>query len=126
RSLQAQAGRAGGSGCPLLFHARCAAYDFRPVLCRTYGFPFLSQEEGDSKMPLVSYCERNFQGLKAGDRLEGAYILDLDALNSVLAMVNLLFLAELPGTPPAEVIRIPLSEVVSEWDLWQFRLALDG
>lgn len=124
-SLQVQASRVGWSRCPLLLDARCAAYAYRPILCRTHGFPFLSQEEGNSQGPLVSYCERNFQGLRDGERLEGDYILNLDALNSLLAVVNLLFLAQLPGKPP-EVVRIPISEVVGKWDLWQSRLGLDG
>lgn len=114
--LQEQAEASGGSQCPLLLDAVCALYNHRPILCRTYGYPFLSQEEGGLSGPLVSYCPRNFQGLKEGDRLEGEYLLDLDALNQMLAGANLLFLQGLERKPARLTSRIPISEILRGWD----------
>jgi Fe-S-cluster containining protein len=114
--LQAQAETAGWSQCPLLLDSACALYEYRPILCRTYGYPFLSQEEGNLSGPLVSYCSRNFQGLKEGDRLQGEYLLDLDALNQMLVGANLLFLQGLEKAPSREMSRIPISEILSGWD----------
>jgi hypothetical protein len=76
----------------------------------------LSREEGDPLGPLVSYCPRNFQGLKEGDRLEGEYLLDLDALNRMLAGANLLFLQDPARIPTTEISRIPISEILRSWD----------
>jgi len=114
--LERQAQAIGWNQCPLLVDEACAVYDYRPILCRTYGYPFLSREEGDPLGPLVSYCPRNFQGLKEGDRLEGEYLLDLDALNRMLAGANLLFLQGPARIPTTEISRIPISEILRSWD----------
>jgi len=113
--LQRQAETIGWSQCPLLLDAACALYNYRPILCRTYGYPFISQEEGDPLGPLVSYCPRNFQELTEGDRLEGEFLLDLDALNRMLVGANLLFLQALEKVPSGEVSRIPISEILRGW-----------
>jgi uncharacterized protein len=103
-------------GCPLLVDEVCALYDYRPVLCRTHGYPFVSREEGNLSEPLVSFCPRNFQGWKEGNRLEGSYLLDLDALNEGLVRVNLLYLQGLGRPPEGNAWRVPVSKILRGWD----------
>lgn len=119
--LQEQAAAVGWSRCPLLMDQGCALYAHRPILCRTYGYPFLSREEGGAGGPLVSYCPRNFQGWRKGDRLEGGYVLDLDALNRMLVGVNLLFLGQLGREAAQKALRIPISEILQGRDLGKDR-----
>jgi len=69
----------------------------------------------------VSYCPRNFQGWRKGDRLEGGYVLDLDALNRMLVGVNLLFLGQLGREAAQKALRIPISEILQGWDLGKDR-----
>jgi Fe-S-cluster containining protein len=70
--------------CPFLFDDRCLVYDARPVICRTHGYPLLV--EGN-----VDYCPKNFTTLRT---IESRFILDLDALNTLLASINIAFTKE--------------------------------
>lgn len=94
--------------CPLLAEARCQLYAARPVICRTHGLPLLTRRGGD---PQITWCPRNFNDLSS---IPGDAVLDLETLNRPLAVINRLFLTELPGgtTLPerlsiAEALRLP-------------------
>jgi hypothetical protein len=92
--------------CPLLTGGRCLLYDFRPIICRTHGFPLLTLQEGSRS---VDFCPRNFQGLSS---LPGKAVIDLDRLNTALAAVNALFVAECHGAAPPEKERISIAEAL--------------
>jgi Fe-S-cluster containining protein len=70
--------------CLLLHDDRCLLYDARPVICRTHGYPLLVEGR-------VDHCPKNFTTLRT---IESNLILDLDALNTALAGVNIAFLKE--------------------------------
>ncbi len=79
---------AGGESCPFLDDDVCTVYPVRPVICRTHGYPILT--EGG-----VDFCPDNFSDL---DSIDSEYILSLDNLNKSLAGINMLFLKECSDT----------------------------
>ncbi|MEZ4467047.1 MAG: YkgJ family cysteine cluster protein [bacterium] len=84
----------------------CAVYDARPVICRTHG-PAVSSADGG-----VQWCDLGFGGLDVAgvvERVPPGSILDLDRLNTLLAVVNARFLAARPG--PA---RLPLDAALED------------
>lgn len=93
--------------CPLLDEAgACLLYDHRPVICRTHGLPILFDDEKGSRR--VDFCPENFQALES---LSGEAMIDLDALNQMLAAVNAQFCEELfDGAPPFE--RLSIADVL--------------
>ncbi|BCS98879.1 hypothetical protein DSLASN_45110 [Desulfoluna limicola] len=79
--------------CPLLDEAgACILYDHRPVICRTHGLPILFEDEKGTRR--VDFCPENFQALES---LSGESMIDLDALNQMLAAINGRFCEELFG-----------------------------
>ena len=70
--------------CLFLLDDRCLLYDARPVICRTHGYPLLVEGR-------VDYCPKNFTILRT---IESSFILDLGALNTALAGINIAFLKE--------------------------------
>jgi Fe-S-cluster containining protein len=74
----------GPDRCPLLLDDRCLLYDARPVICRTHGYPLLVEGR-------VDHCPKNFTSLRT---IESNLILDLDAINTILAGVNIAFMKE--------------------------------
>ena len=88
--LERQAQAIGWNQCPLLVDEACAVYDYRPILCRTYGYPFLSREEGDPSGTLGKLLSPEFSRAEGGGPIGGRLVsLDLDALNRMLAGANL-------------------------------------
>jgi uncharacterized protein len=75
------------SPCPLLIEGKCCVYLARPVICRTQGLPLLLQAEDG--VPEVDFCRLNFTAPGATDELEEDFLVDLEALNRTLALVNL-------------------------------------
>jgi hypothetical protein len=97
-----------GDPCPLLANGHCLLYAARPIICRTHGLPLLTRQENGTQ--LIDFCPLNFQGL---DSLPGSAIIDLDRLNTTLAAINALFVAELPEKSPSRKDRISISEALS-------------
>ena len=93
--------------CPLLDKAgACQLYDHRPVICRTHGLPILFDDGKGNRR--VDFCPENFQALES---LSGEAMLDLDALNQMLAAVNAQFCEALfGGAPPFE--RLSIADVL--------------
>ncbi len=89
--------------CPLLEDGACLLYHARPVICRTHGLPILA---GDGR---VDFCPRNFGGLAA---LPGDAVLDLERLNTALAGVNALFVAEHFSDHPPGKDRLTIAEAL--------------
>lgn len=92
--------------CPLLEDGRCLLYAARPIICRTHGLPLLTSLEGKRT---VDFCPLNFQGL---DTLPGSAVIDLDRLNTTLAAVNALFVAEFFRGNPPQRERLTIAEAL--------------
>jgi Fe-S-cluster containining protein len=82
--------------CPLLKDRACSMYAFRPVICRTHGFPLLTHYKGQ---PSIGYCRKNFKDLFSIP--EDARI-DLDNINRTLRAMNASVVDEL-----AHVLNLP-------------------
>ena len=97
---RALAPRAGAThdACVFLRDDRCAIYPVRPLICRTHGLAI--RVEGR-----VDHCPLNFEGVDP--RPEG--ILDLEQINTLLMLVDRLFL-EGRSAPP-DTPRVELSEL---------------
>jgi hypothetical protein len=94
--------------CPLLSNNHCLLYTARPIICRTHGLPLLTSQENGKQ--LIDFCPLNFQGF---DSLPGSAIIDLDRLNTTLAAINALFVAEWHKNTPSRKERIPIFEALS-------------
>ncbi|PLX80182.1 MAG: hypothetical protein C0616_08970 [Desulfuromonas sp.] len=94
------------TNCPLLLNGECSIYAARPLICRTHGLPLLIREEKGNR---VDVCDKNFVG---GGSLPGEAVLDLEALNAALVMINRRFLQEHPGFA-ADGERVLLADLIS-------------
>lgn len=92
--------------CPLLVDHACMAYNARPVICRTHGYPLYMKKDGEA---VVAFCPENFKGLT---QLPQSAMLDLDQLNTLLTAVNAHFMENLDADLPA---RIPVSQALELW-----------
>jgi len=93
--------------CPLLEGDLCLLYDARPVICRTHGLPVLTVDESGERR--VDFCPRNFRDVST---LPGSAVIDLDRLNTALAAINALFIADyFHGVPPS-TDRLSLAEAL--------------
>lgn len=63
-------------------------YDVRPIICRTHGFPILSEHKGQQ---IVDYCPKNFT---SATTLPGNAFLSIDNINIMLAAVNQQFIKD--------------------------------
>ena len=89
--------------CPLLdSDGACQLYMDRPVICRTHGLPiFFVDADGNRR---VDFCPENFQTLET---ISGDAMIDVDALNQMLAAVNACFCSALfDGDPPFQRLSI--------------------
>lgn len=84
--------------CVFLRHGRCAIYGARPVICRTHGLPI--RIDG-----AVDFCPLNFTDAEP----EPAIVLDLEQINTLLALVDRLH-AE-AARDPVDRQRIPLRDL---------------
>jgi len=83
--------------CPLLEDGACLMYDARAIICRTHGYPILSEYRGHRS---IGFCHRNFKNLPG---ISGELIIELAPLNKRLNALNRRFMDEFYGQlPPAE------------------------
>jgi Fe-S-cluster containining protein len=108
--LNIGAGNPAVEPCILLHRRGCALYEFRPLMCRTHGFPLVF-EEGDTEVR--DCCPKNFVTLPLA-RLPREALLDLNRLNTILIAVNLEFASRLGIDPGA---RIPLIDLFATEEL---------
>jgi uncharacterized protein len=100
------AGASPDGPCPLLENGLCLLYESRPIICRTHGLPLLALQDGKRT---VDFCPENFQGLAS---LPGSAVIDIDRLNTTLAAINALFVADLfHGSPPGKE-RLTIAEAL--------------
>jgi Fe-S-cluster containining protein len=89
--------------CPLLEDRACRMYTFRPVICRTHGFPLLTHYKGRAS---IGYCRHNFNDVSC---IPDDAIIDLDNINRTLRTVNASVVGEL-----AHVLQLPERLSVAE------------
>lgn len=94
-SLQNTIKRDNSTPCIFLHHDSCKIYPFRPIICRTHGYPVLINNN-------VDICPLN-QGI----HFEPQHILNLENCNTMLAAINILFIKEVQ-IPALKVERINL------------------
>jgi len=107
--IRARARRATPDGpCPLLDGGSCLLYAARPLICLTHGLPLLAELDGAKS---VDFCPLNFKGITS---LPGNAVIDLDRLNTALAAINALFVAEAHADTPPEQDRITIAEALTK------------
>ncbi|MGQ9842286.1 MAG: YkgJ family cysteine cluster protein [Spirochaetota bacterium] len=94
-SLQTTIKQANSMSCIFLHHDSCTIYPFRPIICRTHGYPILINNK-------IDICPLN-QGI----HFEPQHILNLENCNTMLAAINILFITEVQ-IPALKVERINL------------------
>ncbi len=102
--------KSSSDSCVLLHNKKCLLYSSRPIICRTHGYPVLAKDENDKLN--ISYCPNNFQSIPKPFTFKGDSILNLDALNTRLVLLNQFFLQEHNLTNIPE--RLKLAEAFSE------------
>ena len=83
--------------CPLQEEKACEIYPFRPMICRTHGFPLRTFFNG---RPSIGCCRRNF---KNGPPIPNDAIIDLDRINKSLRAVNAAITGQLGQQVPARL-----------------------
>ncbi len=83
--------------CPLLEDGACLMYDSRAIICRTHGYPILSEYRGRQS---VGFCHKNFKNLPS---IPEDGVIELAPLNKTLAALNRRFVSESADRlPPAD------------------------
>ena len=78
--------------CPLLEDRACQLYAFRPVICRTHGFPL--QTIYHQKLS-IGHCRHNFKNMSS---IPDDAVIDLDRINGALRAINASAVSEMaPG-----------------------------
>ncbi|MDH4100006.1 MAG: YkgJ family cysteine cluster protein [Nitrospirota bacterium] len=100
--------------CPLLHEAKCLLYEFRPLVCRTHGFPLFSAEFAEEIGRPVDFCHLNFTEESGLETIPREAILNLDLLSRKLFVINRQFLAETGRADVAPDTRIDMTELFAE------------
>ena len=96
--------------CPLLHNDECMIYDARPVICRTFGLPAIVKDDVMETVD-IQICDKNF--LTEGLELENDYIINLDTLNSMLFIINSVFVKVYKGFAQGDDARLSVLEIVN-------------
>jgi len=89
--------------CPLLQAGACSLYAFRPIICRTHGYPLLTYYQG---RPSIGYCRHNFKNIPI---IPPDALIDLEKVNSTLRVINASAVAE-----PVQRLKLPDRLSISE------------
>jgi len=112
--FQKRAASASFWDCPLLEDRACSMYAFRPLTCRTHGFPLQTIYKGQSS---IGYCRYNFKEMTS---IPEDAIIDLDSINDTLRGINATAVDEL-----AHILKLPdrlsIAEAVrlGNWEAWR-------
>lgn len=68
--------------CPLLEDRACKLYAFRPVICRTHGFPLQTIY---NQQLSIGHCRHNFKNMAS---IPDDAVIDLDRINGALRTIN--------------------------------------
>ncbi len=98
--------------CSFLVNHSCTIYQYRPIMCRTHGFPLLyANDEGDYEL---SACELNFTDFDYEDfTMENT--LPQDKYNSKLFILNKQFIADFQQKKFGELDLIPMKQLAREF-----------
>jgi uncharacterized protein len=97
--------------CGFLSEGLCQIYLFRPIICRTHGFPILFLDNSQEAPAWeVSFCELNFQN-KTGIEFTDDGLLDIETINAELNHINEQFISSLSGNEYSTHQRIRLKEL---------------
>lgn len=91
--------------CPLLEDQACSLYPFRPVICRTHGFPL--QTNYNHRLT-VGHCRHNFRNMPV---IPDDAVVDLDQINGVLRTINASAVNEMAAVMPLPD-RLTIAEAV--------------
>jgi len=91
--------------CPLLQEGACSLYAFRPIICRTHGYPLLTHFQGQ---PSMGYCRHNFKNIPS---IPADAVIDLDKINGMLRVINASAVGE-PDRVPQLPGRLSISEAI--------------
>lgn len=80
--------------CRFLENGECSIYDFRPIMCRTHGFPLLYLNENETAYEFSS-CDLNFTDFDLDEISEGNSIMMDDHIYT-LNQINIDFLESNP------------------------------
>jgi hypothetical protein len=105
--LTAYAADPDASACALLIDHQCAAYDARPLICRTHGMPIRFTD--DDGAVFLDVCPLNFTDDPDLSSLSPFDILDLDRLNTTLTLLNRLDSPASPLAPRASILSAALA-----------------
>jgi len=96
--IQRKAIKSNSTGpCPLLEAGACLMYDSRAIICRTHGYPILSEYRGQRS---IGFCHRNFKHLPV---ISDDQVIELAPLNKSLTALNRRFIDEFSDRlPPAK------------------------
>ncbi len=92
--------------CPLLENGCCLLYGARPIICRTHGYPLLTEREGEK---VIDFCPKNFNGITSFPK---AFVMDLDLLNATLAAVNSVFIASCAANAVFQKPRLSIADAL--------------
>jgi Fe-S-cluster containining protein len=92
--------------CPLLENGCCLLYAFRPIICRTHGLPLITGREGEK---VIDFCPKNFGDITS---FPAADVLNLELLNSTLAVINRVFTASCDVSPLPGKDRLSIAEAL--------------
>ncbi len=91
--------------CILLDNDQCQIYEYRPLVCRTQGFPLLYGDE-------LSLCEINFKNMHGAFCFSAGTLIDMDKVNSVLAAVNLEYIKHVDKLSSLKDKRYELKDLI--------------
>ena len=89
--------------CPLLRKGACSLYAFRPIICRTHGYPLLTHYRGQSS---IGYCRHNFKNMPS---IPADAVIDLEKINGSLRVINASAVRQ-----PDRVLQLPDRFSISE------------
>ena len=78
--------------CPLLEDRACTLYAFRPLICRTHGFPLQTIY---NQRVLICHCRHNFKNMSS---IPDDAVIDLDHFNGALRIINSSAVSEMAQT----------------------------
>ena len=79
--------------CPLLLDGQCSIYSYRPIICRTHGYPISFQEKPQEVY--LDVCPLNFSQEGEFELLQLKDSIPLERLNLRLAAINYTYCKEL-------------------------------
>lgn len=99
------------NACPVLDGPACAFYEFRPVICRTHGFPITFKDE-ETEEVFLDVCPLNFSEEGDAVELNLTDTIDIDRLNLRLAAINYTYCKDNLADSKKSAERREMSEII--------------